>query len=233
PQFKSSEDNSHAMGWLDYRPWIDAIQITFSHAAAHFLTYENMSLPLGIVGAFVLTFVATNILLGTYRSYWRYTGMHDAIKLASSSTIVGVVAISGSVFISGINAKVAFVATVLSIISLVGIRVCKRLQHEASVKKQITGKPTLVIGTNSNMLSFLELCRRDNGQPFNPTGIVAANEYMIGRRLHHVKVVGTMTNVKDAITRSGAKVVVASRADLDSKELQEVMPATHDCGVKI
>src|SRR5690606_28404790 len=100
-------------------------------------------------------------------------------------------------------------------------------------KKQITGKPTLVIGTNSNMLSFLELCRRDNGQPFNPTGIVAANEYMIGRRLHHVKVVGTMKNVKDAITRSGAKVVVASRADLDSKELQEVMQATHDCGVKL
>lgn len=42
-----------------------------------------------------------------------------------------------------------------------------------------------------------------------------------------------MNNIKDAIVRSGAKVVVASRVDLEPKELQEVMQASHDCGVKL
>src|SRR5690606_9803007 len=106
------------------------------------------------------------------------------------SSIVGISSIVASVFLDGINAKVAFVATVLSIISMIGTRVCRRLHHEGQLKKQSSGKATLVVGTNSNMLSFLELCRRDNGKPFNPTGIVAAGEHMIGRRLHHVKVVG-------------------------------------------
>lgn len=233
PQLKSSEDKSHAMGILDYRPWIDALQIAISFALAHQLTHQSAPVPYDLAAAYVLTFVAINILIGNYRSYWRYTGLHDAINLSLASVAVGVSSIAASIFLDGINAKVAFVATILSILGMVGVRVCRRLHHEKSLKKKSAGKPTLVIGTNSNMLSFLELCRRDNGKPFHPTGIVAASEHMLGRRLHHVKVVGTMSDIRDAIIRSGAKVVVASRANLEAKELQEVMQASHDCGVKL
>lgn len=181
PQIQSSEDKSHAMGLLDYRPWIDAIQITISYILAHFLTHEGAQVPWSIAGAYVFSFLAANILLGNYRSYWRYTGLHDALNLALASSIIGISTIIASVFLDGINAKVAFVATAISIISMIGTRVSRRLHFENSLKSQNSGKATLIVGTNSNMLSFLELCRRDNGKPFNPTGIVAPSGHMIGR----------------------------------------------------
>jgi lipopolysaccharide/colanic/teichoic acid biosynthesis glycosyltransferase len=191
--------------------------------------YESFA-PYVVATAFVAAFFFA--AAGLNRSIWRFSGMHDYMRVAFVVTMVcvGSVAVSfGYNRLEGVPRSLPFLQGIVGVMVLVGARVLHRLRHSSRRKKATTfpapAKPceinVLVVGLTRLTDAYLQTLSDFGSGRINVAGIVARADRHIGRLVGSHPILGSPEDIEgvlDALETHGVVidrvVVAASFSDL-------------------
>jgi lipopolysaccharide/colanic/teichoic acid biosynthesis glycosyltransferase len=210
--------------------------------------YEAFA-PYLVVTAFIsaLFFAAA----GLNRSIWRFSGMHDYVRIAAVVTMVCV----GSVALSfaynrleGVPRSLPFLQGIVGVMVLVSARVLHRMRHSSRRKKaaafEVSAKNceinVLVVGLTRLTEAYLQTLSDFGSGRINVAGIVARADRHVGRLVGSYPILGVpedIESVLDALETHGVAVdrivVAAPFADLTEEAREALLRIERSRGVAL
>ena len=190
------------------------------------------------------------ILSKVYYISWRYVGLKDLSKIAKSiliseSALVMFILLSPSDiklpgFISyfvpdfkGFPKSIFILDGLISFVLVSALRALKRLYLEIFLPKDNIGpgKKTLIIGAGNTGEMIVRDIIRQNFKDFYPIGFIDDDPNKIGIYIHGVKVLGTLSKIKEIVHKFKVENVIIAIPSLDHTNLRKIYYETKDAGV--
>ncbi|MBL4747734.1 MAG: polysaccharide biosynthesis protein [Magnetovibrio sp.] len=156
-------------------------------------------------GALIFTAIAILVFLSMrlYLGIWRYASIKDLVALSKAVTILVVVFALVTLVaarLEGLPRSVPFINWFVLLAMLGGPRFAYRMFRDRSFNTQQSAKvPVLLVGAGDEAELFIRAIGRSNFAPYRPVGIVAESRQRVGRRIHDVTVLGTVTEIEDVV----------------------------------
>jgi FlaA1/EpsC-like NDP-sugar epimerase len=148
--------------------------------------------------------------LGLYQGLWRYVSVRDGLEILKAVTVSSVVFGVGAFFFSPAYPRsILMIDWFLCIGAVGGLRVLWRLLLERRAPGS-TRRRALVVGAGDVAEALLREIQR-GALPYAVTGLVTDDPGLRGRRLHGIRVVGTIDDIPHLCeTTDVAEVLIAS-----------------------
>lgn len=162
----------------------------------------------GWAGLFAAIGAGVELVYRTERTAWRYASLNNALSIASSITlVVGLFVLAIFVFDRGLDLprSVLFLAWLISLSGLIGIRLMWRISHDPRLLAHVPGwspaglaagtlrdKPMLIMGSLEEANSHLRHLLADPQSPYRPVGIISPHAREVGLRLDGIPVLGVI-----------------------------------------
>ena len=165
--------------------------------------------------SFCLLYASANIFFlhyfGLYHGIWRYASMHEIISIFKSITISALIVVLSFFLIFRLEDIPRSFPVLLFIVSLFGVtgpRIFYRFFKDKITKDVIKRVPVFVVGDSNSSESFIRLTRNQKNSPYNVIGIIGDKASSIGRRIHNVPILTSITDIDlfDKDLRGGKKL---------------------------
>ena len=185
-------------------------------------------------------------LFGLYKITWRYVGISELNRIyvsavISESLLMVMILIPFEPYfsflplpyIAGFPRSIFFIDAMISAVFLSGSRISKRLYMEILRKgNSRRGAKTIVIGAGSTGEMILRDIERKGFSDFYPVGMLDDDKGKVGGYIHGIKVLGTISILKEAIAKFQVAAVIIAIPSLNHKILREIYQSARDCGLK-
>lgn len=224
----------------------DVLIILFSLYSSFFLRFEfTMSIKYWLMFlqtalVFVVVKLVTFLCFRIYRITWRYVGLHDLLRITnalviSESILIALTLIPFSsphkvhvllsfLHIEGFPRSIYFLDGFISLLLICGLRISRRLFFEVVRKKNFskTGKNTVIIGAGNTGEMILRDMARQNFWEYYPVGLLDDDMSKTGMYVRGVKVLGTIDQLKNVISRYKTEAVIVAIPSLNYKILKGI-----------
>ena len=185
-------------------------------------------------------------LFGLYKITWRYVGISELNRIYVSAVVsesllmIMILIPFGPYFsflplpyIAGFPRSIFFIDAMISAVFLSGSRISKRLYMEILRKgNSRRGAKTIIIGAGSTGEMILRDIERKGFSDFYPVGMLDDDKVKVGGYIHGIKVLGTISILKEAIAKFQVAAVIIAIPSLNHKILREIYQSARDCGLK-
>jgi FlaA1/EpsC-like NDP-sugar epimerase len=155
---------------------------------------------------------------------WRYIGMWDCVKIASSAlsgAILFAVANGTYLKIIGVPLGIYALAPLLQTLFFVGCRLAKRVAHE--VKSVRRGKRLLIFGAGDAGEMIVRDMKYNPYYQYTPVGFVDDDPLKTGRRIHGVRVLGTSAALAGIIADQNPDEVLIAMPSVGSTTVRDIL----------
>ena len=196
---------------------------------------------------FIVMKISIFILFGLYRMTWRYVGINELNKIyvstaISESLLMVMILIPFAPnysflplpYIGGFPRSVFFIDALIGAMLLSGLRISKRLFLEKVFLKgrKKEGDRTIIVGAGNTGEMILRDIEQRVFSDFYPVGMLDDDKVKVGGYIHGIKVLGTVTMLKETITKYRATAVIIAIPSLNHKILREIYQCANDCGLR-
>ncbi len=208
----------------------DAIMVILAWVIAYEVHLDLSVIPrvvwihaLSLIPVVLLLQVGFFILLGLYRSVWRFASIPDLIQIIKA---VGL-GVFGAFFYTDIVSEQTiprsipvlygiFLVLFLSFGRL-GVRWNKDRRNYFSSDE--TTKRVLIVGSGDLAESLLREMLRDGRHPYHPVAIIDSDHSTLNREIHRVRVVGTLEQIKSVVEKYSIEIVFIALSDVSNKKM--------------
>ena len=152
--------------------------------------------------SFCLLYAVANIFLlqyfGLYHGIWRYASIHEIISIFKSITISTLIIILSFFLIFRLENIPRSFPVLLFIVSLFGVtgpRVFYRFLKDRFTKDIIKRIPVFIVGDSNSSESFIRLTKNQKNSPYQVIGIIGDKSSSVGRRIHNIPILASVTNI--------------------------------------
>ena len=179
------------------------------------LDWDNSVDLMNSLWIFCLLYASTNIFVlhyfGLYHGIWRYASIHEIVSIFKSITISTLIIILSFFLIfrlENIPRSFPFLLFIVSLFGVTGPRIFYRFLKDKITEGVIKRVPVFVVGDSNSSESFIRLTRNQKNSPYNVIGIIGDKASSIGRRIHNVPILTSITDIDlfDKDLRGGKKL---------------------------
>jgi lipopolysaccharide/colanic/teichoic acid biosynthesis glycosyltransferase len=175
------------------------------------------------LGATITVSIAFFATAGLNKSIWRFSGLHDYLRVSSVVTIVcvGAVALSFAFNrLDGIARSLPFLQAIVGVMALVGARVVHRLRHSSRRRKASSTQPVftesreiniLILGVTRLTEAYLQAVDEMASGCINVAGIVGRVDRHVGRLVASHSVLGLPKDLESVLESLDLHGVVIHR----------------------
>ncbi len=198
----------------------------------------------GALGAAVaLTFVACHMLLGSYRSIWRYTSVHEAMAICASSGVVFLVLMLASwLEFLALPASTILLIALLILFCCTALRVLRRWQV-AEARGRVPVSPTgtshrpprrlLIVGAGEHGLSMGREIIRTATHGVELVGFLDDDPSKSGAALQGVPVLGPVAEALSIAERLQVSEVIVAMPSAEPGVVRTFVRRLEDAGIRV
>jgi len=196
-----------------------------------------------------LTFTATAAVvflsLRMYRGIWRYASMNDLVTLVKAVTIL-VLVFSLEMFfffrLEGVPRSLPIINWFVLLAMLGGPRFLYRMikdrRFDWHLDLNATPKiPVLLVGAGDEAELFIRAAARSNTSPYRPVGIVSESSGRVGRQIHDVSVLGTVSDIEDIVQalkgEDRPQRLVLTKSEIKGAGVRDLLDTAQKCGMTV
>ncbi len=193
----------------------DMIMAAFSFFLALYLrlgnrvfTYTEDYLIDGVL-TFIVILLIVQLYYRAYRHVWRFTSLSDLIVIVKSGTIAVMLfylIMFGFTRLDRMPRATPYIHWMTLMLCLMAGRVFWRLVNDRVLIDRIMGKyskriPVLLIGATPQAELFIRESTRSADFPYHVVGIIDNDERQHGREIHHIRIYGSVAELKDVLRK--------------------------------
>lgn len=178
---------------------LDCFLIAFSYYLAFALRYEFYlsdaqtrlyvtSLPIVLVATYMSLFLS-----GVYRGLWRYTGLHELVRIAAATVSGAILAVGALMLLYrfvGYSKSVFILYALLLFIGMTGSRLSFRLFGMIAFRLRPEQLPVLIYGAGDGAEVIVRFCREYPHAGYYPVGFLDDDPRKEGSSVLGVKIFG-------------------------------------------
>ena len=212
------------------------------HISGERLNLFYKTLPL-IIGVKIICFYFCDL----YRGMWRFTSINDMKNIVRASIISFSIILFSILFYNRFEgfARTVFVTDLLfTILFIAGLRMIVRLYFESNsshygqdqciedFEDTIKPKRTLIIGAGNTGEKIFRLLRDTSTHNAKIVGFLDDQPVKIGKKIHGVKVLGTISDVKRIARKMGVTELVIAVPSATSQQMRKIVTTCKESGVE-
>lgn len=196
--------------------FVDLILVVVAYFVAYIIRFEN-GLPDLQLSYFVRTLpivvvvkIASFYYFGLYRTVWRHVGVRDFMNILKAVFVGSLLIVSIILMYARFeyfSRAVFIVDAMLCLILISGSHFCLRILREYLESQPLGGKRVLLIGAGDAGEMALREIRNNPGLKYKVVGFLDDDPFKQKRRIHDVRVLGTIADVGRVVQRTGAQEV--------------------------
>lgn len=221
---------------------LDAVLLTVAYYAAYLIRFESLaeagwlrlfseSVPV-VVGAQL----AALLLLGVYRTLWRYLGVGDALTIIrgiAAGTALATLGVVVGFHFSGYSRAVFVLDGILAAALLVTSRsFLLWLRHWFALRPRADAVRVLVVGASDRGAFALRLLTTSTQNLYRVVGFIDDDPGKRHRQVSGIPIVGTTADLPTSIARSTARLVVLALGPDEAAAAERVRAACVAAGVE-
>jgi UDP-GlcNAc:undecaprenyl-phosphate GlcNAc-1-phosphate transferase len=220
---------------------LDVILVAVCYYAAYAIRFDAelpqytylflQSLPI-VIGSQILSFV----VVGVYRSTWRYIGLGDLGTFAKGialGTVSSVIVLVYLYHFEGYSRGVFVIYALAAGACVVGARLSERVLADLAGRHRQAGKRALVYGAGDGAALLLKELRSNPSYDFVPLALLDDDPSKHGKRIHQLLVLGGAEQLRDVIEATHAEVLIVSTSSLPASGLRGVALACQESGIPL
>jgi FlaA1/EpsC-like NDP-sugar epimerase len=195
---------------------------------------DNKILPLSLI--YIIVNVAFLVLMGCYRSLWRYAGEEELISIVVACVLSAIPSYLIQKLIGGNFSIIFCLLNVILTISLTGgIRLLYRTARRISARSVIKEKAAnvLVVGAGSAGDMIIQELKNNPQLSKKPVIIVDDDLNKKGRRLHNVPIQGTTKDIKNLVDKYNIDEIIIAIAKISKHEKKEIIDICKETKCKL
>lgn len=200
-----------------------------------------------LVGTAMFTATAAVVFLSLrmYRGIWRYASMNDLVTLAKAVTVLMLIFSLEMFFffrLEGIPRSLPVINWFVLLAMLGGPRFVYRMlkdrRFDWHLDLNATQKiPVLLVGAGDEAELFIRAAARSNTSPYRPVGIVSEDPRRVGRQIHNVGVLGTVSDIESIVanlkSEDRPQRLVLTKAEIKGAEVRELLNMAQGLGMTV
>ncbi|MBV9946257.1 MAG: hypothetical protein JOZ69_05365 [Myxococcales bacterium] len=195
-----------------------------------------LSLPVVILSAMLAQWVC-----GSYRVFWKYIGLTEAVGIAKASALTAVALFFATRFpVFRQFPRSIYVLFPMSFFILaIGYRASLRLMHEwrrSLAARDDPERPShrvLIVGAGDGGELALRDLRNRAGGPWSPCGFLDDDAEKLGLRIHGVAVLGPTTEVVSVAQRMRVRQVVVAMPSAPVEKRRSIVRDCEEAGIAV
>lgn len=188
-------------------------------------------------------------LSGLYRGIWRYASQEDLIAIAKSTSIVVLLFVVTFFFIDRLNSlprSLPFIHWLVLMVLIGGPRfLYKNIRDKLNSFSQKKHNPqseipVLIYGTEDHADAFIREVKRNPSSTYKIVGIISRKEDSVGRRLHDISVLSTLSNLEGTLDKLKQKnitprhfVITNTDKKPDSNTFKKLLTTLSKRGIRL
>ncbi|MBW1990357.1 MAG: polysaccharide biosynthesis protein [Deltaproteobacteria bacterium] len=226
----------------------DILFICLAHYLAYvirfdgiFLGKETPRLLRGVILA-VPAKLAALYFFDLYRGMWRYMGLHDLINLFKANltgSVLFALMLLGLYHFQGYSRGVFVIDFGLTFAFLGGYRIAIRM-YFTEVNEKLTAKArdttfppkrVLIIGAGSMGEKLVREIQENAELPYQIAGLIDDDPQKLGRKIHGVPVLGSLSRLSDIAHRAQVEEIVIAISTVSAKGMRGIVKACEETGI--
>jgi len=211
---------------------LDFFLIAFSYYLAFALRYEfNMneplmklyftSLPIVLVATYLSLF-----LLGVYRGLWRYTGLHELVRIGAA-VVFGTILTVGALMVVyrfvGYSKSVFILYSLLLFLGMAGSRLSFRLFGLFVSRPRPDQVPVLIYGAGDGAEVLVRVCRENPRVGYQPVGFLDDDPRKEGSSVLGLKIFGGPEKLPQILQREQVRgCIISSPGSLSRDHARQI-----------
>lgn len=174
------------------------------------------------------------VYFGAYQGIASYFGLWDLMALFKAVS-VGSLAAAGITYFNGFQShprSVFVIDWALLLFMLSSTRYLLRIWTRRHPHHGQRREKVIIVGAGSGGEQIGRAMIEDPLSAYRPVGFIDEHQDCWGSRIHGIKVLGGVAELRLALSASGARMVFGCLSDLDAIVAQEVMSICRDAGVR-
>jgi len=227
----------------------DCAFLLFSYFFAYYLRFDGYIPPDYLIGLkqtiiwFVLLKIVCLFLLGLYRGMWRYTSIHDMIRLIVACLIssgVFVLFLFVSMGFQGFSRGVFVIDFLLAFIFLGGYRLVVRLFYTGknggnkltlSKRKKIDGRRVLLVGAGDAGEKLLREIRGNPAIQYHVVGFIDDDRSKLKKSIHGVPILGPTDEIRTIAPKKRIDEIVIAIPAASASEMRRIVKTCEATGL--
>ena len=229
--------------------FVDAIIVCLTYSLAYILRFDG-SIPHTHITNFSRTVVwiiplklVFFYVFGLYKGMWRYTSISDLenlVKGCLASTGIILLVLFISVRFYGFARSVFIIDLFLTFIFIGGFRIAVRLFHHRQNKRLFCSlsnsektkpKRVLIAGAGDAGEKVLRGLYDNPRLPFEAIGFVDDDPRKIGRDIHHVPVLGTISRIPELVEKFNVDELFLAVPSATGDQMRNIVSICKECSV--
>lgn len=200
------------------------------------LQIHNINSFMFPMGIYLLIQLAVFVKCGCYSSLWRYAGDFELLSIFIAS-VIGTVITAIVHFIILNNYSIAFyIISCISIIALTGgtrllYRVARRINMTSDIDKTVSR--VLIVGAGSAGHMVINEIRENPQLKKQVIGILDDDINKVGRKIHNVKILGTINDVELIAQEEKIDEIIIAMANVNTEVKKSVIEKCHKTKCKL
>jgi len=207
----------------------------------HYVRTLLFSLPI-----FVILKVIIFGIFGLYKITWRYVGMSELNNIYIASIVAESLLMAFIImpfapnyaslpipYIKGFPRSIFFIDMLICAMFMSGLRISKRLYLEKICKRgKKEGERTIIVGAGNTGEMIIRDIEQRGYSDFYPVGLLDDDSSKVGGYIHGVKIMGSISMLREAIDTLEATSLIIAIPSLNHKVLREIYESGRDCNLK-
>lgn len=225
----------------------DAAAICAAHILAYGVRFEwvltpghwhniQMVLPWLAAGKLLVFY-----LFGLYQGMWRYSGLVDMLAVFKAILVVSAMAISAVLMFNrfaGFSRSVFVLDGIFTFLAVGGIRLAVRMYYHKfgngiglyNSPAGAAKKKLLILGAGDAGEKVAREVIDNHGLPYQVLGFLDDDFGKIGKRIHGIPVVGTISEVRGAAEKTGAQELLIAIPSASAEQINRVVDFCRSSG---
>jgi len=188
--------------------------------------------------------IAVFFFLGLYRGMWRYTGIADLFNICRAVAVTGLLALGGVLFLyrfEGFSRGVFLLDAVFTFLFVAGLRVGLRVLYQRFPASILFGgeektvplrrKPLLIIGAGDAGEKVAREILDNRALPYKIMGFLDDHPGKLGKRIHDIPVLGTVSDLSLCADLTGAKEAIIAIPSAGREQMERIVGLCRDSGL--
>jgi FlaA1/EpsC-like NDP-sugar epimerase len=230
--FRRSGGRNHQTLGVREVPWLVdslgwAIGLTAAVVARH--EFDLVIAPLRGTGAAVVLAIVLQAAIGhaqfLYRGRYAFGSFGEvrAVSITVAFTVAALFAVDASVPARLVPLSAPVLGGPFALVVMLGVRYLWRLEHERRLRPDpTTATPVLLFGAGSAATQLLGSMLRDRNSRYVPVGLLDDDPAKRHLRIDGVSVLGTSSDLGEAVAATGAATVIFAVANADGALVRAV-----------
>ena len=176
------------------------------------------------------------IPFGLARLHWRFVSFRDLAMLTAAAIVTATMLVLLMVGTGQALPSPAFPVILVLVLALflTAPKFCYRLLREPTAGRE-AAQSAILVGSGDSTERFLAAYAHSPAQPYRFTGLLALSEKHVGRRVHGMDVLGSITSADAALTRLASKpdVLIITAPNLAGTDVQNLLATAARHGARV